>query len=142
MHEPLHVDDKLAIPPAELRWRFDPSGGPGGQHANRSSTRVELSFDLASSPSVPADLRERMLQRLGSRAAGGVVSVTVDDSRSQWRNRVIARRRLADLLRDALRPERRARRATKPSRAARQRRLDRKRRRGHLKRMRRRPEPE
>ena len=142
MHEPLHVDERITIPAAELHWRFDPSGGPGGQHANRASTRVELSFDLGSSPSVPTDLRDRMLQRLGNRAPDGVVSVTVDDSRSQWRNRVIARRRLADLLRDAGRPERRARRATRPSRAARQRRLDRKRRRGHLKRMRRRPEPE
>jgi ribosome-associated protein len=142
MQEPLRVGDDLVIPAAELRWRFDPSGGPGGQHANRSSTRVELSFDLRASSAPTEELRARMLRRLGERAPGGVVTVTVDESRSQWRNRVIARRRLGKLLADAGRRERRPRIPTRPTREARRRRLERKRRRGELKRLRRRPESE
>ena len=105
----MSVDDPLVvgsitIPPGEFEWRFDTSGGPGGQHANRSATRVELSWDLANSPSVPDDLRARLLKRLGHRAADGVVRVASAESRSQWRNRAIARSRLADLLSDALAP--------------------------------------
>lgn len=142
MQEPLRITNDVVIPAAELRWRFDPSGGPGGQHANRSSTRVELSFDLASSPSVPDNLRERIMRRLATRTHEGIIAITVDESRSQWRNRVIARRRLARMLRDAARREARARIPTRPSAAARRRRLRRKRRRGEIKRLRRPPEPE
>ncbi len=138
--EPLVIGDRVVIPASELAWSFDPSGGPGGQHANKAATRVEVRFDLGSSISVPEDLRERMLARLATRAPGGIVTVTVDESRSQWRNRVTARRRLAELLDDALRPPRRKRRPTMPSRAARRRRLESKRRRGDTKRLRRRPE--
>jgi len=136
--EPLPVGDLFTIPAAELRWRFDPSGGPGGQHANRSSTRAEVSFDLASSPSVPIDLRDRMLTRLRIAAASGVVSVSVNDTRSQWRNRALARRRLAEMLMDAARTPKR-RRATMPSAASRRRRLERKRHRAEVKRLRRGP---
>ena len=139
--DPLRVGGRVVIPAGELEWRFDPSGGPGGQHANRASTRAELRFDLARSPSVPESLRRRMLERLGSRAPGGVVGITVDESRSQWRNRSLARRRLAALLRDAMRTPRR-RIATTPSRRAKRRRLEDKRRRSQKKRLRRRPEPE
>ena len=138
--EPLAVGDLFTIPAAELRWRFDTSGGPGGQHANRSATRAEVSFDLAESPSVPDDLRERMLHRLRT-AAGGVVSVTVDDTRSQWRNRALARRRLAEMLVDAAKTRRR-RVATMPSAGARRRRLERKRYRAEVKRLRKEPDPE
>jgi ribosome-associated protein len=139
--DPLRVGGRVVIPAGELEWRFDPSGGPGGQHANRASTRAELRFDLARSPSVPDDLRHRMLERLGSRAPDGVVSVTVDESRSQWRNRSLAKRRLANLLRDATRTPRR-RIPTTPSRRAKRRRLEQKRRRSEKKRLRRPPEPE
>ncbi|MFH1330440.1 MAG: peptide chain release factor-like protein, partial [Actinomycetota bacterium] len=100
MDEPLRVAPGLVIPADELRWRFDTSGGPGGQHANRSATRVELAFDLATSPPVPEAVRARLLERLSPRAPGGVVRVVVDESRSQWRNRQTARRRLAALLAD------------------------------------------
>jgi ribosome-associated protein len=139
--DPIRVTAGVVIPAAELTWSFDPSGGPGGQHANRSATRVELRFDLGASPSVPDDLRRRMLQRLGTRAAGGVVTVRVDESRSQWRNRSLARRRLCAILRDASRTPRR-RVPTVPGRAARRRRLDAKRHRSEIKRLRRRPDPE
>jgi len=136
---PLRVTDGLVIPAAELSWRFDPAGGPGGQHANRASSRAEVIFDLANSPSVPDGLRSRMLRRLGGRARVGIVTVSVDESRSQWRNRMLARARLSDLLRDALRTPRR-RIATKPTAAARRRRIEAKRRRSETKRLRRPPE--
>ncbi|HSG79419.1 MAG TPA: alternative ribosome rescue aminoacyl-tRNA hydrolase ArfB [Acidimicrobiia bacterium] len=143
----MSLDDPLAvgpitIPPAELEWRFDTSGGPGGQHANRSATRVELSWDLAKSPSIDDGVRSRLLKRLGHRAADGVVRVASAESRSQWRNRAIARSRLAGLLADALAPPPAPRKSTKPSRAAKRRRLEAKRRRGETKRLRRSPRSE
>ena len=131
----------FVIPAAELSWRFDPSGGPGGQHANKAATRAEVSWDLERSPSVPGELRDRMLERLGGRAPGGVITVTVDDTRSQWRNRAIALRRLAEVLTDAARPPKQ-RIGTKPSRASKRRRLERKRRRAEIKRLRGRIEPD
>jgi ribosome-associated protein len=136
---PLVVTDRLAIPAAELSWRFDTSGGPGGQHANRAASRAELSFDIAASPSLPDDARDRILGRLGRRAPRGILTVSVDESRSQWRNRILARRRMARVLADALAPEPAARRRTGPSRAARRRRLAAKRARSDTKRLRRRP---
>ena len=141
MDDDLAVSDDLVIPAAELAWRFDTAGGPGGQHANKAATRAEVSFDLGRSPAVAEEARQRMLARLGSRAPSGVVTVTVDDTRSQWRNRQLARRRLADLLRDSMRRPR-PRRPTRPTAAAKRHRLDAKRRRGETKRLRRRPEPE
>jgi ribosome-associated protein len=120
--DPLHVAPGLVIPAAELRWHFAPAGGPGGQHANRSATRAELVFDLAGSPSLPDPVRSRLLERLGHRAPGGVIRVVADESRSQWRNRQTARRRLAALLEEALRVPR-PRRPTRPTMGARLRRL-------------------
>jgi ribosome-associated protein len=102
---------------------------------------VELSFDVAASPAVPEDLRAVLLERLGARLTAGVLSLVVSESRSQWRNRQIARRRLAAVLAEALRP-RRSRRPTRPSRAARLRRLAEKRHRSEAKRRRRPPAPE
>jgi ribosome-associated protein len=137
----LDVGGVFWIPPGELTWRFSPSGGPGGQHANKASTRVELLWDLETSTSVPEDLRGRLMKRLGNRVRGGSVSVVVDDTRSQWQNRALARRRLAGLLVDALRTTR-TRRPTRPTMASRKRRLEAKTRRAQTKRMRQRPERE
>lgn len=128
------------IPATELSWSFSPSGGPGGQHANRSSTRAELRFDLASSEVFETELKQRMIERLGSRVTGeGIVAVSVDESRSQWRNRSIARRRMADLLSEAMRPPT-IRRPTKPTSASRRRRIESKRRRSEIKKLRQPPE--
>ena len=138
MHEPLRIAPGLVIPAEELRWRFDTSGGPGGQHANRSSTRVELAFDLAASPSLPEATRTLLLERVGPRLTGGTLTLVVNESRSQWRNRVIARHRLEAILAEALRPRRR-RRPTRPGAAARLRRLADKRHRADTKRGRRPP---
>ena len=140
MTEDLTVNADIVIPGDELLWTFSTSGGPGGQHANRSNTRAELRFDLPASTSIPDHLRPRMLAAVGERLVGGMIVVVADDSRSQWRNRQIARKRLADLLNEAARPPSPPRRRTRPSRAARQRRLDSKRRRSQTKRMRRKPE--
>lgn len=133
--------NQLRIPEGEFEWKFSPSGGPGGQHANRSSTRAELRFDLGTSPSVPVKLREEMLERLGGRAPRGVVTVVADESRSQWRNRQAARSRMADLLSEAMRRPKKRRPTATPG-AVRKRRLEAKRRRGDLKRLRRRPDLE
>ncbi len=139
MDDDLDVGRGLVIPAAELEWRFTTSGGPGGQHANKAATRAELSWDVGASPSLDESVRNKLLGRLGRRLAGGVVAVAADDTRSQWRNRSIARRRLAELLFDALREEA-PRRPTRPSWASRKRRLESKKRRGMLKRLRRPPD--
>ncbi len=136
----LRISDALTIPGAELLERFDTSGGPGGQHANRSATKVTLSFDVAASPTLSDQQRRRLVVRLGGRLRNGVVAVAVDESRSQWRNRQLARSRLAGLLADNLGPPQARRVPTKPSQASRQRRLDEKKARGRVKRLRRRPD--
>ncbi len=140
MDDDLVVRDDLVIPAAELAWRFSTSGGPGGQHANKAATRAELTWDLAASDVVDDDVRARLQQALGNRVVGGAVTVAADDSRSQWRNRAIARRRLAELLTEALRPRRRRRR-TRPTLASRRRRLESKRHLAEKKRLRRPPQP-
>lgn len=137
----LDIGNGVVIPDRELVWSFSTSGGPGGQHANRSASRAEVRFDLGASPSVPTDLKERMLARLGGRASRGVVVVTADESRSQWRNRQSARRRLSELLSDA-RKLPKTRRATRPSVSAKKRRIESKRHRSGIKQMRRPPEPD
>ncbi|MDA8369862.1 MAG: alternative ribosome rescue aminoacyl-tRNA hydrolase ArfB [Nocardiopsaceae bacterium] len=124
------------LPEEELRWRFSRSGGPGGQHVNTADTRVSLSLDVASTTMLGPRQRERALERLADRLVDGVLTVTVSDSRSQARNRDIARNRLAELISGAIAPGPRPRRATRPSRASKERRLNAKRRRSELKRSR------
>lgn len=134
----LRVTDRLVIPAGELRERFSRSSGPGGQGVNTTDSRVELSFDLAGSPSLPEDLRVRALERLAARLVDGVVTITASEHRAQLANREAARERLAELLREALAPPPAPRRPTRPSRAAKQRRLDEKKRRSRRKQERRR----
>jgi ribosome-associated protein len=129
----LVVGRGLTIPAAEIDERFSTSGGPGGQHANRSRTRVELRFDIAASTVLSDRQRERLSDRFGAD-----VKVVVDDERSQLRNRALARERLAGRLRAALAPQR-TRRPTRPTRASKTRRLESKKQRGEVKRARRRP---
>ena len=127
----LRVTRTCSIPLDELEWRFSASGGPGGQHVNTSNTRVEVRFDVAGSPSLGPRQRERLVSRLGP-----VVRVVASDTRSQSRNRELALERLRSRLVDALRVER-PRHATKPTRASKAARVEAKRRRGEVKRMRR-----
>jgi len=125
------------IPPEELTWRFSRSPGPGGQHVNTSDTQAELSFDLAATDALPPALKQRALAALDGRLAGGVVTVTAHEYRSQLRNREAAAARLAELLTEATAAPPRRRRPTRPSRAATERRLADKQRRSQTKRLRR-----
>ncbi len=115
------VNDRLSIPSSELQWKFGPSGGPGGQHANTANTRAELVFDIEASAVLTDEQRSRLVSSFGPR-----LRVVADDARSQTRNRQLAIDRLAERLRGALQPQRR-RRPTKPSRGSRERRLEAKR---------------
>jgi len=130
------VTSSCVIPLDEIEWQTSRSGGPGGQHANTSDTRVEVRFDVAGSPSLGPRQRARLLEKLGP-----VVRATASDSRSQARNREIALERLRTRLAEGLKVER-PRRATKPTKAARVRRLDAKRRQSVRKRDRRPPRPD
>lgn len=121
----------------ELSWRFSRSSGPGGQGVNTADSRVELSFDVARSQSLSDTHRRRALERLSSRLVDGVLTIAASEHRSQLRNREAAVARLASLLREATAPPPRVRRPTKPSKGATQRRIDEKKRRGQLKRLRR-----
>jgi ribosome-associated protein len=125
---------RFEIPDSELQWRFGPSGGPGGQHANKAATRAELTFDVAASSAFAEDVHERLMSRLGRS-----IRIVEDGSRSQVTNRREALRRLHAVLEDAARPPPRPRRATRPSRSARMRRLESKRARGRTKEQRRSP---
>jgi ribosome-associated protein len=127
----------VCIDPAELRWRFSRSSGPGGQNVNSTDSRVELLFDLAASTALSPGLRARALQRLEGRLQQGCVVIAASEHRSQWQNRVAAQRRLVELLQEALQPPPPPRRVTKPSRGAVQRRLEAKKQRSALKRQRR-----
>jgi ribosome-associated protein len=135
----LPIRGSLVLLARELHWRFSRSSGPGGQGVNTADSRVELSFDLLGSPSVPAHLKERAAGRLATRLVDGVLTIAASEHRSQLRNREAARDRLAATLREALRPDPPARRPTRPTQAARRRRLDEKARRGAVKRLRGRP---
>ena len=135
--EGLRISRSIVVPERELSERFSRSSGPGGQGVNTADSRVELSFDVARSPSLPETTRARMLARLEGRLVEGVITVAASEHRAQLANRRAARDRLATLLTEAAAPPPRKRRPTKPSRAAIQRRLDAKKRRGQTKRSRR-----
>jgi ribosome-associated protein len=133
----LNVTTQLAIPRTELSFRASRSGGPGGQHVNTSSTRIELLWDLNGSTVIDDGQRERLRAKLSARLdADGRVRVVASDHRSQKQNRLAAEERLASLVRHALIVPKK-RRATKPTRAAKERRLSDKKRRGDTKRQRR-----
>lgn len=123
----------LVIPAAELVERFSRASGPGGQSVNTADSRVELEYDVAASTVLSETQRARALANLSARLVDGKLVIDASEHRSQHRNRVAARERLADLLRSALAPPPPPRRPTKPSRRARQRRLDAKRQRGETK---------
>jgi ribosome-associated protein len=132
--ESIQVTPKLAIPLTEIELRFSRSSGPGGQHAQKTETRVEAVFDVASSTALTDAQRRRLLARVGP-----VVRAVAQDERSQWRNREVALERLAEAIRAGIRIQRK-RRPTAPTAAARERRLEEKRRRSKTKRLRQEPE--
>lgn len=132
----LPITARLSIPRSELAFRASRSSGPGGQHVNTSSTRVELVWDVAASPSLSDEQRARVQDKLANRITNdGLLLLAEGGSRSQHRNREAVTARLQELLREALhRPK--PRKKTRPGRAARERRLKRKKRRSEKKRLR------
>jgi ribosome-associated protein len=132
--DPIRVSRSVSIPRDEIELRFSRSSGPGGQHAQTSDTRVEAVFDVEASTALSDVQKRRVLERVGP-----VVRAVAQDERSQWRNRELALERLANALREALRVQRR-RRPTRPTKAAVEKRLEQKRRRGETKRLRRPPD--
>ena len=133
----LRVTETVAIPRAELNVRATRSGGPGGQHVNTSSTRIEITWDVTRTRALTEDERARAMARLGARVSEeGTVRVVASDSRSQRQNRERAEARLADLIRGAL-SVRKARKRTRVPRGAVEARLEGKRRQGERKRQRR-----
>jgi ribosome-associated protein len=131
--ESIRVTRSVSIPVSEIELRFSRSSGPGGQHAQKSETRVEAIFDVEASSALSARQKQRVVRKVGP-----VLRAVAQDERSQARNRELATARVAEALRQALHVERR-RRPTKPSAASVQRRLEQKRRRAETKRLRRPP---
>ena len=131
--ESIRVSRSVSIPLSEIAFRYSRSSGPGGQHAQKWETRVEALFDVEASSALTARQKQRVVRK-----AGPVLRAIAQDERSQARNRELAVERIADALREALRVERR-RVATKPGKAAVERRLEQKRRRSQTKRLRQRP---
>lgn len=133
----LSINDDLWVPRAELEFRASRSGGPGGQHVNTSSTRVELTWSVSGSPSLTEEQRARLLEKLANRIDGeGVLHIAASEHRSQHQNRDAATERFRELLREALHVPK-PRKKTRPTRASREQRLQSKRRRSEVKRMRR-----
>jgi ribosome-associated protein len=131
--ESIRVTRSVSIPLREIELRFSRSSGPGGQHAQRTESRVEAVFDVTASTALSERQKARVIAR-----AGAVLRAVAQDERSQWRNRELAVERLVEALREALRVPR-ERRPTAPTAAAKERRLEQKRRRSETKRLRRPP---
>lgn len=133
----LEIDDSLTIPRAELTYRATRSGGPGGQHVNTSSTRVELTWNVEASPSLSEEQRARIREKLANRISGeGVLLLAASEHRSQHQNREAVTERFVELVRRSLIVPK-PRKKSRPSRAAREARLHAKRRRSELKQSRR-----
>jgi ribosome-associated protein len=138
----VQINRRFSVPRSELHFRASRSGGPGGQHVNTTSSRIQLSWDVAGSPSLSERRREILLARLAGRLdQDGVLQLTVDTHRSQHRNREEAVERLAALVGEALRP-RKTRKATRPPKASKEKRLRQKKQRGEIKKLRGRVEDE
>ena len=139
MDDVVVINATLSVPRSELDYRASRSGGPGGQHVNTSSTRIELTWNVLASPSLSDDQRSRILDKLKNRIdEQGVLRVVASANRSQLRNREAATERFAQLIAEAL-VRRKPRKKTKPSRAAKEARLkakkeqsERKKRRGRI----------
>ncbi len=129
----LTINTSLVIPVSELQWRFSKASGPGGQKVNKTDSRVELIFDIKGSSVLLPFQKQRLLERYQSRLGSGCLRVVAAEERSQYQNRQLASARMTDLLREGLKPPPQSRKATKPTRASQQRRVNSKKQRGALK---------
>lgn len=135
----IRINKRLSIPRSELDFQASRSGGPGGQHANTTASRIQLRWNVEESDSLTDRRRQLIRSRLGNRIdSNGTLQITVDTHRSQHRNREEAVERFAELVRDALRP-RKKRKKTRRTRASNERRLKKKKRRGRKKELRKKP---
>jgi ribosome-associated protein len=128
----IRITGRLVLPEQELRFSTSTSGGPGGQHANKTETRVEVRWDIEASGVLDGPRRDKLRKRLSHHMVGDDVVVSSQEHRSQHRNKQEAIDKLVHLLQDALRP-RKARKATRPTRGSKRRRLKNKRHRGKIK---------
>lgn len=136
MPDDLAIRGAVVIPQSELVVKFSRSSGPGGQGVNTADSRVQLSFDVAHSPSIPEYLRDRALKNLQGRLVDGCITIAASEQRSQLQNRRAAEQRLAQVLREAIAPPARTRKATRPTKGSVERRLNSKKSRGETKRLR------
>jgi ribosome-associated protein len=135
----VRVNARVVIPDREISWRFSRSSGPGGQSVNTTDSRVELLWSLDETSALSPELIARARERLGKRLVDGVVVIAASEYKSQLRNRDAACERLAELVRTAIAPPPKVRRPTRPSKAAEERRIESKKRRGTTKRLRQTP---
>ena len=137
MPDSIIINNHVTIPRSELHFQFARGGGPGGQNVNKVETRVELLFDVAHSPSLSDGDRDKLLSHLRSHITdNGILQIISGESRSQWQNREKAIDRFIELLQKALKPQKK-RVKTKVSHGVKQKRLELKKRRGDIKRLRR-----
>lgn len=132
----LTIRGAVVIPQSELVVKFSRSSGPGGQGVNTADSRVQLTFDVVHSPSIPNYLRERAVKNLQGKLVDGCITITASEQRSQLQNRRAAEQRLAQMLREAIAPPARTRKATRPTKGSVERRLNSKKSRGETKRLR------
>lgn len=138
-NDPIEISAGVLVPHEELILRASRSSGPGGQHVNTSSTRIELVWDIASSPSIDDDMRARLMQRLSNRVdSSGKIRLVAQSERSQLRNRDAVIERFGKMIRGAL-VEQKQRKATRPTKASKRKRIEAKKHRAAVKQQRREP---
>ena len=130
----IRINSKIVIPSNEIEWRFSRSSGSGGQNVNKTETRVELIFNIDHSTVLSPYQKFRIINQLQARIIHGSIRIAVQEKRTQYENRRLAISRLSNLLRAQLKPQEKARKATKPTRASQRRRVEFKKKRGELKR--------
>ena len=129
----IRINSRIIIPANELEWRFSRSSGSGGQNVNKTESRVELIFDISNSKVFSPYQKFQIISQLKTKIINGSICIATQDKRTQYENRKLAISRLTSLVRDQLKPQIKARRETKPTRASQKRRVDLKKKRGELK---------